>query len=274
MDDLNEEDYEEVGLQKKTKKQLVNQNSLHHTTDPTKTIGSLPSNPMEGRQSTQTDMSASSASARYALSRFPFPPVITTFNSELMTVKRFKEEIAKHFLITHQISIEILNCPSSPSKWPDQIAGEGFIFPSSPSIPPQLSLIVENVHVRISLSDLTNELKALYPEVKYVMRIAQARTHITEGPAIASGRKADDSSSAPSSNNVINYRPMSSDFPPLPSTTGSQDGALMSKIDVLMDGLSKVSESLVLLCEANEDVKECMVEKNKHDVMVDKEIST
>ena len=417
MEDLDEEGYEEVGLQKKKKKQLTNQNSLLHTTDavprstdPMKMIGSLPSNPMEGRQSTQTDMSASSASARYALSRFPFPPVITRFNSELVTVKRFKEEIAKHFLITHQISIEILNCRSSrlkcsgeetdfllflkdassfaslldQTKWPDKIAGEGFTFPSSPAIPPQLSLIVKNVDVRISLSDLTNELKALFPEVKNVIRmrnkvgncinllkleltspkvrqslldakrvtlnylsyeiceylapasvlicskcsgLGHFRKECTEvkdtcktcGQAFADlkahrctaephckhcngdhasnslkcpviklfraeltrkilnnnqrSNHSSGSSGAPSSNNVINYRPMPSDFPPLPSTTGSQDGALMSKIDVLIAGLSKVSESLVLLCEANEDVKKFMEEKNKHDVMVDKEIS-
>jgi hypothetical protein len=417
MDEVDEDGYEEVGYQKKKKKQQAIQNLLHQSSgadpraiDATMMIGSIPSNHRGGRHSPVSDMSASSASTRYALSRFPFPAFITRFNSDLVSVKRFKEEITKRFQSYHQITIEILNCRSSRlkctgeetdfllylkdassfaalldhAKWPPKIAGEEFSFPSSPSIPPPLSLIVKNVDVRIELAELSSELKALFPEVKNVIRmrnkvgncinllkleltspivrqslldakrvilnylsyeiceylapasvlicskcsgLGHFRKQCTEekdtcktcGQAFAdlkahrcsaephckhcNGEHSSNSlkcpvikqfraeltrkslnnnqrpnrstvsPSAPLSNSAINYRSLPSDFPPLPLTRGSPDGALMSKIDELIVGLSKVSESLVMLCASNEDFKKFMLEKNKHDITVDKEIT-
>ncbi|CAF4903843.1 unnamed protein product, partial [Rotaria sp. Silwood2] len=46
-----------------------------------------------------------------------------------------------------------------------------YTFPSWPSIPPQLSLILKNVNVQIDLEDFTNEVKALVPDVKNVIRM-------------------------------------------------------------------------------------------------------
>ena len=417
MDEVDEDGYEEVGFQKKKKKQQAMQNLLHQASvtvprgsDSTKVTGPLPSNPREGRHSPQTDTSASSAATRYALSRYPFPAVITRFNSDVVSMKLFKEEITKHFQSNHQISIQILNCRASRlkcsgeetdfllylkdassfaalldlAKWPLKIGGEEFSFPSSPSIPPQLSLIVKNVDVRIDLSELSNELKMLCPEVKNVIRmrnkvgncinmlkleltspkarqalldakrvilnylsydiceylapasvlicskcsgLGHFRKQCTEekdtcrtcGQAFAdlkahrcaaephckhcngehpsnslkcpvikqfraeltrnilnsnqSRNQASVSSGAPLSNSAINYRSLPSDFPPLPSSRGSPDGALMSKIDELIVGLSKVSESLVMLCASNEDFKKFMLEKNQHDIKVDIEIT-
>ncbi|CAF4189005.1 unnamed protein product, partial [Adineta steineri] len=113
------------------------------------------------------------ASARYALTRFPFPPHIARFNSINVSITHFKTEVIKHYKSDHNLNIEIISCRKSTikcnnnemdvllyvkdstsfaalldhSKWPLMICGEQFIFPSVPSIPPQLSLIIKNVDI-------------------------------------------------------------------------------------------------------------------------------
>ncbi|CAF1211542.1 unnamed protein product, partial [Didymodactylos carnosus] len=56
-------------------------------------------------------------------------------------------------------------------KWPLQIGGENFIFPSTPSIPPQLALIIKNVDLRVDINELSGDLKALFPEIYNVVRL-------------------------------------------------------------------------------------------------------
>lgn len=139
----------------------------------------------------------SSASARYALTRFPFPPHIVRFNTKKISICLFKEEIIKHFKSNHNFNIDIVNCRSSsvkcsinesdillyvkdshsfallldPDKWPLTICGESFHFPSSPSIPPQLSLMIKNVDLRLDFDAFTNGIKQINPCVKNVIRM-------------------------------------------------------------------------------------------------------
>ncbi|CAM4821507.1 unnamed protein product [Rotaria magnacalcarata] len=55
--------------------------------------------------------------------------------------------------------------------WPLTIAGKEFTFPSWPSIPPQLSVIIKNVNINIEFEEFSNEVKALVHDVINVVRM-------------------------------------------------------------------------------------------------------
>jgi len=138
-----------------------------------------------------------SASTRYALIRVPFPSHIVRFNSNKISIVQFKEVIVHHFKSEYDLNVEITNCRTSslkcntneldillyvkdPSsfaflldhaKWPEKVCCEKFTFPSVPSLPPQLSLIIKNVDLRLDFDDFSNEIKSLYPDVKNVIRM-------------------------------------------------------------------------------------------------------
>ncbi|CAF1326488.1 unnamed protein product [Adineta steineri] len=137
------------------------------------------------------------ASARYALTRFPFPPHIVRFKSTNVSITYFKAEVVKHYKSDHNLNIEIISCRRSTikcnnnemdvllyvkdstsfaalldhSKWPLMICGEQFIFPSVPSIPPQLSLIIKNVDIHLDFDEFSLDLKNLYPSIQNVIRM-------------------------------------------------------------------------------------------------------
>ncbi|CAF1218180.1 unnamed protein product [Adineta steineri] len=116
-------------------------------------------------------ISISNESTRYAQTRFPFPPFIVRFTSGKVSPSQIKEEIIDHCNKLHQIEIQVLNCRSSSasigpngydillylkdvvsfsflldkSHWPNLFKNEVFTFPSWPSIPPQLCLLIKNV---------------------------------------------------------------------------------------------------------------------------------
>lgn len=56
------------------------------------------------------------------------------------------------------------------SNWPKTIGGECFSFPSSPSFPPQLSIIIKNVDLRIDSNEISTDLKTVYPDILNVVR--------------------------------------------------------------------------------------------------------
>ncbi|CAF0913260.1 unnamed protein product [Rotaria sordida] len=55
--------------------------------------------------------------------------------------------------------------------WPDTFGDVNYTFPSSPSIPPQLSLLVKNVDLRLDFNEFSQEIKTRYPQVKNVIRL-------------------------------------------------------------------------------------------------------
>jgi len=57
------------------------------------------------------------------------------------------------------------------SKWPTNIAKENYSFPSSPSIPSQLSLLIKNVDLHLDFAEFSAEIKTRYPLVKNVIRL-------------------------------------------------------------------------------------------------------
>ncbi|CAF0957510.1 unnamed protein product [Rotaria sordida] len=64
-----------------------------------------------------------------------------------------------------------LKCLFDEEKWPPQIGSQHYTFPSSPSIPPQLSLIIKNVDFHIDMNDFIGDLKAKFPDIKNVIRL-------------------------------------------------------------------------------------------------------
>ena len=57
------------------------------------------------------------------------------------------------------------------SNWPKKIGGECFTFPSMPSFPPQLSIIIKNVDLRIDSNEISADLKMVYPAIHNVIRL-------------------------------------------------------------------------------------------------------
>ena len=210
--DPDEDDYQIVNHHKKKKqKDLFNNQKHQHqqnnsvnkvipTTNAVRPVASriITNSNNNVQHRSQLQQNITTESARYAISRFPYPPFITRFNSNKVTLNLFKEEVVNHFTNNHQINIEILNCRSSTikcdnnndidillyvkdsssftslfdkSKWPLRIGGENYTFPSWPSIPPQLSLIVKNVNVQMDFEEFTDEVKSMFPEIINVIRM-------------------------------------------------------------------------------------------------------
>ncbi|CAF3444002.1 unnamed protein product [Rotaria socialis] len=145
--------------------------------------------------STQQDIS--SAATRYAQTRYPFPPFIIRFPLKNINDKHVAEEISLHFKQQHQLDLSFLNYRSSQAKcleneqdvllyvkdvesftnlldykkWPITLDNNSFTVPSTPSIPPQLSLIIKNVDLRININEFTEHIKLQFPEVKNVIRL-------------------------------------------------------------------------------------------------------
>ncbi|CAF2811229.1 unnamed protein product [Rotaria sp. Silwood2] len=55
--------------------------------------------------------------------------------------------------------------------WPITFSNENYTFPSSPSIPPQLSLLVKNVDLRLDFNEFCQEIQTRYPQAKNVIRL-------------------------------------------------------------------------------------------------------
>jgi hypothetical protein len=138
----------------------------------------------------------SNESTRYAQTRYPFPPFSIRFNSGKISPNHVKEALIEHCKKIYQMDIIILNCRLSyggspnqydillflkdaPSfsflldqnQWPNMFNNETFIFPSWPAIPPQLSLLIKNVDLRIDFDDFCSDVKLHYPQVKNVIRM-------------------------------------------------------------------------------------------------------
>ncbi|CAF2967175.1 unnamed protein product [Rotaria sp. Silwood2] len=137
------------------------------------------------------------AATRYAQTRFPFSPFIIRFSTGNVKDKQVAEEISLFFKNEHQIDILFSNYRSSTfkcssneydillfvkdansftslldeDKWPPQIGSQYYTFPSSPSIPPQLSLIIKNVDFYTDMNVFSDDLKGKFPEIKNVIRL-------------------------------------------------------------------------------------------------------
>lgn len=206
--DPDDEDFQVVAHQKK-KKQIESfkrQQQVHiqntSINKPSQTTRSSPSNITAKRTSNNIDhpvqqQQLTIAATRYATTRYPFPAYVVRLNTDKVAINQFTEEIVHHFKNNFEADIEILNCRTSKAKclndeidfllfvkdgtsfailynktnWPSKIAGVDIIFPSWPVIPPQLSLILKHVNIQINMDEFTTELKAMFPDIKNVVRM-------------------------------------------------------------------------------------------------------
>lgn len=139
----------------------------------------------------------SDESTRYALTRFPFPPFTARFKNRNINLVDLKFDLYGHFKQRHKKELLILNCRLSSSKcgkdevdvlvyvndaasfanllvptnWPSYLSNENYILLRSPSIPPQLSLLVKHVDLNTDVNTLGLELQQMYPEIKDVIRL-------------------------------------------------------------------------------------------------------
>jgi len=142
-------------------------------------------------------MVISNESTRYALTRYPFPPFVIRFSSGKVTANQVRECLIDHCGKKFQTSIQILNCRTltaingndyydslvyvkdvmsfsfllDQSHWPSSVGSENFVLPSTPTIPPQLCLLIKNVDLNIDFDDFCEDLKVQYPEVKNIIRM-------------------------------------------------------------------------------------------------------
>ena len=135
-------------------------------------------------------------STRYAQTRYPFPPYCIRFNSRSVMPNHVKECLSNHCKEKHHFSLNVLNCRSpvnhsgnyfdillylkeavsfsflhNQKNWPDTFNSESYSLPSLPSMPPQLSLLVKHVDLRIDFKEFSSDVKAHYPEVQNVIRL-------------------------------------------------------------------------------------------------------
>ncbi|CAF3879155.1 unnamed protein product, partial [Rotaria sp. Silwood1] len=115
-------------------------------------------------------ISITTESTRYAQTRYSFPPFIIRFNVGKVASNQIKEGLTDYCNLKYQIEINFLNCRLSnrsfnneydfllflkdassfsfllgQNHWPISFGNENYTFPSSSSIPPQLSLLIKNV---------------------------------------------------------------------------------------------------------------------------------
>jgi hypothetical protein len=133
----------------------------------------------------------------FAQSRYPFPPFILRFSTPHIHEQKIVDDLCKSLKDNVHVDLELSGFRKAATKcssnecdlllfvknshsfsilfdeknWPQTILGLTFTRPSTPSIPPQLSLIVKNVSLSIDFVNFTNEIKTTYPKVSNVIRM-------------------------------------------------------------------------------------------------------
>ena len=135
----------------------------------------------------------SAAACRFAISRFPFSPFSVIFtqdvrekvvvddlikharenrNFELKTVayRRGRTETNECRILIFVENTESFAFLYDQSNWPATLAGFEFSL-KSPSIPPQLALVLPTVSLQVEWDDFVQELKDKYPGVVNIIRL-------------------------------------------------------------------------------------------------------
>ncbi|CAF0934419.1 unnamed protein product [Rotaria sordida] len=76
-----------------------------------------------------------------------------------------------NLLVMHKHVTPFPPLSSDQNHGPITFSNENYTFPSFPSIPPQLSLLVKNVDLRLDFNEFCQEIKTRYPQVKNVIRL-------------------------------------------------------------------------------------------------------
>jgi hypothetical protein len=134
---------------------------------------------------------------RFAQTRYPFSPFIIRFPSTHIKEQKVSEELCKHLNLHKQLDLELSGYRKSTAKssanecdillfvknsqsfsilndetnWPALLLGLNYTRPSTPPIPPQLSLIIKNVGLSVDFENFTHELKTTYSNLQSVIRM-------------------------------------------------------------------------------------------------------
>jgi hypothetical protein len=148
-------------------------------------------------QTVSSTINVTTAATRYATTRFPFAPFVVRFSTNTIPETQIAKDLVKHSDQQHQLILHISNVRKSTLKclpnecdyliyvktassfawlygkqnWPTSLGGHSFTFPSMPSFPPQLSLVLKNVDLRTDVDDLAVCLKSSHPEIFNVIRL-------------------------------------------------------------------------------------------------------
>ncbi|CAF1940284.1 unnamed protein product [Rotaria magnacalcarata] len=120
-------------------------------------------------------ISSTTESARYAQTRYPFPHLL--LDSMLMEISILNFRLSNRSSNNDYDFLVFLKDASSFSflldqnNWPSTFSNEVYTFPYSPSIPPQLSLLIKNVDLRLDFNEFCQEIKTRYPQIKNVIRL-------------------------------------------------------------------------------------------------------
>lgn len=195
-DDMNDDFIKVTYKKKRNSNGGGNSNKNHHTTT-SNNIGVEPTNSPQAAENVTNQEAISSAATRYAQSRYPFPPFVIRFPFRNVKDKHVAEEICAYFKHQHRSELALINYRLSTTKctgceqdmliyvkdvesflnlfdqikWPITLSNSAYTFPSVPSIPPQLSLVMKNVDLRTNMSELSDRIKLQYPDVKNVIRL-------------------------------------------------------------------------------------------------------
>ena len=134
----------------------------------------------------------STAACRFASTRYPFAPFSVIFSQEVRE-KTVVDDLIKHAFDNsnfelktvayrkgrsenneHRTLVLIENIESfvflyNHSNWPTTLANCQFTI-KSPSIPPQLALVMPSVSLQIDWDEFTQELKGKYPDISNIIR--------------------------------------------------------------------------------------------------------
>jgi len=136
-----------------------------------------------------------SQAQQYAMTRYPFSPFVVHFKDNVRD-KLVVEHLVNHLKQQFDFDLQIIayrrsqvNCTEGEydvlvfvettdsfeflfddAHWPSDLVGKDFTL-KKPSIPPQLSAVIQNVSFDIDWEDFTANLQAKYPDIVKVIRL-------------------------------------------------------------------------------------------------------
>ena len=151
----------------------------------------------DGQHGAPRQPAITNESTRYAITRYPFPPFTVCFKAGKISAHQIESGLIAHCKSTSGIDLQIITCRQSnqssidnktsfqiyvndavsfsflldQTRWPGELHREKYVFASSPSIPPQLCLLIKNVDLRIDFDDFCADVKTNHPQVRNVIRM-------------------------------------------------------------------------------------------------------
>ncbi|CAF3985472.1 unnamed protein product, partial [Adineta steineri] len=239
------------------------------------------------------------ASARYALTRFPFPPHIVRFKSTNVSITHFKAEVIKHYKSNYNLNIEIINCRKIDNKL---VYVNYICYEIEEYIAPVNVLVCSKCcsigHFRRQCTEQDETCKSCGQSFKdlkmhHCSSIIKCKhcngDHLSNSmkcPVVKTFRADLTKKLMNINNNVTSYswsitaniannnksQHIHNDFPRTAAPWAPSSNPMDLKLNTLISGLSQVNETLSKLCVTNQDFQQFMIEKNENDIRINNEI--